>query len=105
MNYQYEIKNSDRKIRITVDVSYTYTEFIYRLCNVEILQKGKRKWMSVTYPIRDCHKYRALDRDGRSEYVKQEILKYCSEDDIKNAFIYAYSQISPDLCKVEYCVF
>ena len=67
----------------------------YRIGDIYITPYRKRKPISVAAQVRDRYEYRVLDRDNRPEYIRQEYLKYCTEDQIWEALQEAYRQMAP----------
>lgn len=105
MLYEYEIQKEGYKAKICVDIgTFNYSSLSYRISRLEILPKGKRKWVTIGEAIRNEHSYRALDFDGRSNYAKEKYLEYVTWEDICAAVDYAYGQIKPEYNKLDFRV-
>ena len=88
-------ENRDR-VEIVVRTILNYGgECQYRIEDVCITPYRKRKPISLAAQIRDRYEYRVLDRDARREYIHNEYLKYCTEDQIWEAVQEAYREMSP----------
>ena len=100
MIVDYIKQKENYKLKISV---YIYigmgasTALEYRIKDVSLKPKGKRKFTSPYSYITDDYKYRQLgfDTEAKSEYVKNLFLKYCTMEDIQEAVEYAYQQIKP----------
>lgn len=103
--FEYLVQKESYKAKIRVDVNtYGYTTFNYRISSVEILPKGKRKWITLGASIRDDYSYRILDIDGRNQYAKEKYLQYVTWEEICAALNYAHEQMKPDYDRVEFRV-
>lgn len=103
--YEYIVQKESHKAKICVEVNtYGYQTLNYRISRVEILPKGKRKWIAVGESIRDEYAYRKLDFDGKNQYAKEKYLQYVTWEDICVALDYAHEQMKPDYDKVEFRV-
>lgn len=100
--FKYEIKKEDCKLQICVTVFCHCETIHYTISDILVIQKGKRKPVSICAQVRDSWEYRRREYSERTEYVKEQYLKYCTEDDIKAAVEYAYSLISPKIEDVSY---
>ncbi len=106
MRHNYEIQKDGYKVDIVVDVYTTdFKEVSYRIVNVGIKEKGKRKFDYISHRIHESYEYRRRDYDEREAYAREKYLEYITEEDVKNALEYAYSQMKPDISKVVYRVF
>lgn len=71
---------------------------------MEILPKGKRKWITLGDSIKDEFSYRKLDIDGRNQFAKEKYLQYVTWEEICAAVDYAYEQIKPNYDKIKFRV-
>lgn len=102
---EYIIERADKKIKIVVKIvaGYCSSNIVdYRITDILILPKGKRKWLSVSSSIRDDYSYRRLDTDGRREFIKNKFLSYVSIEEIEKAVQIAYDGIKPQTDKFDY---
>ena len=103
MRYEYIVQKEANKVKIDVEmIAFGSSDFRYRISDLSILPKGRRKWISLGAPIRDEYAYRILDFDGRSQYAKEKFLQYVSWEDICAAVDYAYAQLKPDYEHVDF---
>lgn len=105
MQYEFIVQKETYKAKIAVvPAEYGYGEWKYRIYNLSILPKGKRKWISVTHDISDRYDYRNLkfNSEDRQRYILERYLEYVTEEDIQNAVNYAYEQLKPELNKIEF---
>ena len=103
MRYEFIVQKETYKAKIAVEpAEYGYGEWKYRIYDLSILPKGKRKWISVTHDISDRYDYRNLEfnSEDRQKYIKERYLKYVTEEDIRSAVSYTYEQLSPELNKI-----
>lgn len=95
-------ENRDR-VEIVVRTILNYGgECQYRIEDVYITPYRKRNPISLAAQIRDRYEYRVLDRDARREYIHNEYLKYCTEDQIWEAVQEAYREMAPTKDGIEY---
>lgn len=97
---------NEKKERVEI-VVYTYIRSgrcEYRISDILITPFRKRKALSVAAMIRDRYEYRKLGYDERLEYVHQEFLKYCTEEQIAQAVQEAYEKLKPDADMITYHV-
>ena len=104
MRYEYIIKKPEQTICIEVSIYCDYSKIEYRVSDIGVKSKGKRKFEFVAARLRDDHGYRHTDYDKRSDYVKNEYLKIVTEEEIRSAIAYAYEQIKPNYDAVSYWV-
>ena len=105
MQYEYIVQKEGYKAKICIEVGvYNYSSLSYRMSRLEVLPKGKRKWVTLGETIRDDYSYRKLDFDGRSEFAKERYLKYVTWEDICAAVDYAYEQIKPNYNEIDFRV-
>jgi len=106
MRHNYEVQKEGYKLDIVVDVYTTdHREVSYRIVDVGIKEKGKRKFEYISHRIHESYEYRRRDYNEREAYAKEKYLEHITEEDVKNALEYAYSQMKPDISKVIYRVF
>lgn len=74
----------------------------YRIDDIYITPYRKRNRISVARQIQDRYEYRILDYSLREEYVHQEYLKYCTEDQLWEAVQEEYQRIAPQKDKIIY---
>lgn len=98
----YEVKKDDCKLQICVSVSCAGSSATYKVVDVRYIPKRKRKPVSIATQITSSYEYRHRDYCDRESYVKEQYLKYCTEEDIENAIQYTYSMIKPTLADVVY---
>lgn len=90
------VNDNKERVEIVVRAMLDYSgDCTYRVKDVYITPYRKRKPISVAAQIRNRYEYRKLNREGRLEYVRQEYLKYCTEDQIWEAVQEAYNQMAP----------
>ena len=100
---EYIVQKEEYKAKIIVGIlHFSLSDLTYRISDLEILPKGKRKWISIGTDIRDEYAYRVLDFDGRSQYAKEQYLKYVSWEDLCAAVDHAYAQLKPDYEHVDF---
>lgn len=106
MKYEYEFQRDEKKFVVEVEV-YTidHRGIEYRIVDVGFKDKGKRKYNYISHPIHESWEYRRRDYSEREAYAREKYLEYITEEDVKNALEYAYSQMKPDISKVVYRVF
>ena len=80
MRYEYIIKKPEQTICIEVSIYCDYSKIEYRVSDIGVKSKGKRKFEFVAARLRDDHGYRHTDYDKRSDYVKNE---YPADPDIR----------------------
>lgn len=105
MLYEFIVQKETYKAKIAVSpLECGYSEWKYLICNMSILPKGKRKWISVTHDISDRYDYRNLkfNSEDRQRYILERYLEYVTEEDIQNAVNHAYEQLKPELNKIEF---
>ena len=103
MNFEFITQKEGYKAKIIISFGeYSFSELKYSICDLSILPKGKRKWVSVTRDISDRYDYRNLEfnSEDRQKYIKERYLKYVTEEDIRSAVSYTYEQLSPELNKI-----
>lgn len=98
----YEVKKDDCKLQILVSIRCSGGAASCTVEDIRRTQKGKRKPISISAQVRDTWEYRRRGYDERGKYVKEQYLKYCTEEDIESAIQYAYSMIKPTLENVAY---
>lgn len=76
----------------------------YRITDLLIKPYRKRKEISLAARIRDDYQYRRLDREGRAEYVHQELLKYCTQEQLDAAVIDVYKSMRPKMDEIVYWI-
>lgn len=90
------VNENKERIEIIVGVSLQYNNgCVYRVEDIYITPYRKRKRISVAAQVRDRYEYRCLDREKRSDYVRQEYLKYCTEEQLWEAVQEAYRELAP----------
>ena len=104
MKYEYIIKKPEQTICIEVSIYCDYSKIEYRISDVGIKPKGKRKFDFVAARLRDDHGYRNTDYDKRGAYVKNEYLKLVTEEELQATIAYAYEQIKPNFDGITYWV-
>lgn len=103
--YEYIVQKESYKVKICVEINtYGYASLNYRILGVEILPKGKRKWITLGDSIKDEFSYRKLDIDGRNQFAKEKYLQYVTWEEICAAVDYAYEQIKPNYDKIKFRV-
>ena len=100
---EYIVQKEEYRAKIIVGIlNFSLSGLTYKISDLEILPKGKRKWISIGRELRDQYAYRVLDFDERSQYAKEQYLKYVSWEDICAAVDYAYAQLKPDYEKLDF---
>ena len=106
MKVEYKISKEkvDVLIKVEIFVPYFCSNLEYRIADIGIKSKEKRKYRFKAHDILNSHIYRNLDIKERESYVKQMFMAYVTEEDIKNAIDFAYSKIKPTLKDVVYWI-
>lgn len=90
------INENRERIEIVVHIISDYTgHFQYRIDDIYITPYRKRKPVSLAAKIRDRYEYRVLGREKRAEYIRNEYLKYCTEEQILQAVQEEYRKMEP----------
>lgn len=103
MRHEYIVDKGSHKVCIMVEA---YSDFnspmIYKVCDIGIKAKGKRKFNFIAHEITNRYDYRKRDYEGREEYVRGKYLEYVTLEDIHNAVEYAYSKMKPNIDHVKF---
>lgn len=89
------VNENKEHVEIIVKVSLQYNGCTYRVEDIYITPYRKRKPISIAAQVRDRYEYRCLDREKRGDYVRQEYLKYCTEEQVWEAVQEAYRELTP----------
>lgn len=89
------VNENKERIEIVVRVYLQYNGCMYRVEDIYITPHKKRKPISVAAQVRDRYEYRCLDCEKRGDYVRQEYLKYCTEEQLWEAVQEAYRKLAP----------
>ena len=95
---EYIVAKEDMQVKIIIDffVPVLSVKAKYRVKDIEILPKRKRKWQSVFYSIkRDSSDYRFADDETKKKILQEECYKYVTEQDIRVALQKAYEELKP----------
>ena len=103
MKHEYIVDKESHKVCIVIEAYSNFNSpMIYRVCDIGIKEKGKRKFNFIARQITDRWEYRHRDRIGRDEYVREKYLEYVTIEDIQNAVEHAYSKMKPNIDHVEF---
>lgn len=89
------VNENKERVEIVVRVVPQYDGCTYRVEDIYITPYRKRKPISIAAQVRDRYEYRCLDREKRDDYVRQEYLKYCTEEQLWEAVQEAYQELAP----------
>ena len=104
MRFTYEVDKGEYKAEIVVAVYDISSKLDYRIVDLGIKEKRKRKYEYRSKIIRDDYFYRGLDTEGRKQYIKDDFLKYVSPEDIYNALTFAYEKLKPSQDQIDYWI-
>ena len=105
MRCEYMVQKDGYKAKIFVTVpNFDFSDLNYRISDVSILPKGKRKWISIGEDIRERYAYRVLDIERRHQYAKEQYLQYVSWEDMCAALEFAYARLKPDYENIDFIV-
>ena len=101
--YEYIFPRENGKVKIKLDLVASYFEkplFIVR--DVQTVEKGKRKWVSVAAQVNNDYRYSHTDYDKRSDYLKSVYLEYCTMEEIEQAVNQLIESIRPSREEIEF---
>ncbi len=104
------VNERGERVEICVRTRMDYgNEVSYIVSDILVTPPRKRKPSSFAEKIRDHYAYRSTPYEQRGEYVQQEFLKICSQEQIDQAVHEAYEELNekirPGKAKVEYRVY
>lgn len=101
---EYIVKKDGYDAQICVGVIMQYGTLAPRYCigDINIRQKGKRKWLSIRNEITSSYAYRATEYSQRGEYLKTKYKEYVTDADISNALEFAYSTLKPNENNIDF---
>ena len=106
----YFVNERGEKVRIIVDFFYMsgYIGGVeYRVKDILFIPPGKRKPISVASQMVNDYKYRntPFGSKEREDFIRQEFLKYCTEEQIQEAVMEEYRKMMPSADAIHYHIF
>lgn len=107
---KYVNENGDRvEIVVRADCMRYGDDVRYIVSDVLVTPPRKRKAKSLAADIRERYDYRRGNTNERTEYVRQEFVKFCTQERIDQAIQEAYAElherIKPENAEIDYRVY
>ena len=91
-------KNDNKDTIIIVVDTYDKTDkTTFRIADIKVKFYRKHDFVYIINKITDDYIYRSLKYEDRDKFKLNEYLKYCTEEQLKQALMIAWEFVKPDL--------